>query len=194
MDNITIKIKYATLFVGIGLTIALIFGIKLWGGSYATIENYIKILGSGIALTALVYAAINVHLLFDINKKNLEFKKKEYSASLITQFNSPTMTKLSVISHALKKEIKDLTPEEVADLLARDENKKIAIVAMLNFYEKLAISIEHEIADEELLKDFFRGIIRNTYHVMKNFIDKKRIDNENQRIFAKFENLAKRWD
>ena len=45
------------------------------------------------------------------------------------------------------------------------------MVASLNFFEKMAICIEHGLADENLLKDFFRGIVRSNFHALKGFIE-----------------------
>ena len=196
MDEIRINIyiRYAVLLLGVFLTIAAMVLCYLWGGSSSTLDHILEIFGSGIALTALVYAAMNVRLIYDSQQHNLLMKRKSFSSDLISQFNSPEMTKLSIISYALKKDIKDLKPDEVVEYLEKDQDKKIAMVASLNFFEKLAISIEHGLADENLLRDFFRGIVRSNYHALKGFIELKRKENQNNKIFEKFEALARRWD
>ncbi|MDY6973867.1 MAG: DUF4760 domain-containing protein [Thermodesulfobacteriota bacterium] len=196
MDEIRINIyvRYAVLLLGVFLTIAAMVICYLWGGPSSTLDNVLKIFGSGIALTALVYAAMNVRLIYNSQQHNLEMKRKSFSSDLISQFNSPEMTKLSIISYALKKDIKDLKPDEVVEYLEKDQDKKTAMVASLNFFEKLAISIEHGLADEKLLRDFFRGIVRSNFHALKGFIELKRKENQNNKIFEKFEALARRWD
>ncbi len=195
MDEIRINIyiRYAVLLLGVFLTITAMVICHLWGGSSSTLDNILKIFGSGIALTSLAYAAMNVRLIYNSQQHNLEIKRKTFSSNLITQFNSPEMTKLSIISYALKKDIKELKPEEVVEYLEKNQDKKTAMVASLNFFEKMAISIEHGLADENLLEDFFRSIVRNNYHSLKDFIELKRKENQNNKIFEKFETLAQRW-
>ena len=195
MNDIVInkKIKHPILYLGvlfIGVAIAALYFLS---GQPLTIEICIDIVGAGIAITTLAYAAIHVRLIYYSQQQNLEIKRKLFSADLITQYNSPEMTKLSIISYALKKDIKDLKPEEVIEYLEGNQKKKTAIVASLNFFEKLAISIDHKLADEDLLKDYFRGIIRNNYHALKGFIELKRKENQNNRIFENFEQLTDRW-
>ena len=64
------------------------------------------------------------------------------------------MTVLSNLSAQLKKDVKSYTGQEVAKFLDENVESKKAIVAVLNFYEKMAIAIELDLADEELLKMF----------------------------------------
>lgn len=194
MDRVTIRLKYVILIIGILLTILTIIAIKVWGGTLFNLDICLKVIGSGIALTALVYATINVHLLYETNEFNYQLKLKENSSNLISEFSDPEMAKLTTLSHSLKKDIKDLNTKEITDFLKNNHEKYLAIVTMLNFYEKLAIFIEHKLVDEKLLKDYFRGVVINTYHVMIGYIGNIRKEKENQKVFEKFENLAKSWN
>ncbi len=68
-----------------------------------------------------------------------------------------------------------------------------ALTRVLNFAEKLAIVVENDLADEVILKQFFRGIVVGYYHDFRDFIDLKRRERKNDKIFEKFFWLASRW-
>ncbi|MDT0620866.1 DUF4760 domain-containing protein [Croceitalea vernalis] len=193
MDNINIKIKYTILIGGTLLTFGIIIFIAIFRIDLSTFDNYIKIVSAGVTITTLIYAALNVHMIQEHNQSQIALKKKEVSLLLVSQYNTPEMTTLSTLSAQLKKDVEKLEAKEVAEYLQKNKESRKAMVATMNFYEKLAISIDQDLADESLLKEFFRGIIQDTYNVLKAYIEYLRKERKNQKIFDRFEELAIKW-
>lgn len=193
MDELRISIKYAILVVGLILSVVVTVLFYFLDPS-RSVQTALMILGTGIALTTLVYAAHNLKLLHESQQTGQDLERKRFSADLIRQYNSPEMTKLTVIAYELKKDIKDLQPGEVVAYLQDDSHKKEreAMVLSLNFFERMAIAINHGIADEDLLKDFFRGIVRNNNLTLKGFIELRQRDNP--KVWEKFQKLATKWE
>ncbi|MFY0608601.1 MAG: DUF4760 domain-containing protein [Cyclobacteriaceae bacterium] len=193
MDNINVKIKYTILIGGTLLTFGIIIFIAIFRSDLSTFDNYLKIVSAGVTITTLIYAALNVHMIQEHNQSQITLKKKEVSLLLVSQYNTPEMTTLSTLSAQLKKDVEKLEAKEVADYLQKNKESRKAMVATMNFYEKLAIAIDQDLADESLLKEFFRGIIQDTYNVLKAYIEYLRKERKNQKIFDRFEELAIKW-
>jgi hypothetical protein len=140
----------------------------------------------------LIEAKLNQEKI-DLEAK-LKNRKKQYAAQLISEWHSPEMSKLSVIANATKVNISQLEPKDVIEYLKGDPEKEHAMVATLNYLEKLAICINHDIADEPLLKDFFEGIVKRYHYTLKGLINLKRRELQNNRIFEHFIELAVKWD
>jgi len=68
-----------------------------------------------------------------------------------------------------------------------------AIRSILNYYETMAIGIEGRILDEAFLFNAFRGALLRDWDTAEAFVVamRKRLDND--QLFIKTQNLAKRW-
>jgi hypothetical protein len=190
--NVNLTIRYITLVVGFLATIA----VTIWAyftSSTHEPKDIVPVTVAGIAATALVYSAMSLHANQILNERKLLQEKKLLSLSLISEWHKPDMVHLTIVGAVLRKQIKDLQPKEVIEVLANDKEKQTAVVSMLNYMEKLAISVNVGVADEETLREFFDSIIRLYYHALKGFIEYKRIDLSDANVFIRFEDLAKRW-
>lgn len=193
MDSI--KIKYVTLTICALLTLIALLWLRAKGGDNATFDNYLKIGGFGTALTTLIYTAMNLNLVYQAQIANQRLSQKKYSSGLINKYSSPSYIKLTQLAHDLKIDIKNLDSKQVAAHLNKPENTqfKHALAVTLNFLEHLAICIEHDLADEDLLYDYFKSIVVANYFALKTFIEQTRLERSNNRIFVKFEELAISW-
>ena len=189
-----VRIRYVTLLI-CGLLSALgVSAFICFSPAPVKPELIFQIVAACIALTAVIYTAMNVQLISQQQQRDLVHKRKIAAAELITQWHNPEMAKLTTIGAALRKEIVHLEPREVLELLSKDRDKHQAMVSILNYLEKMAILLEHDMADEKVLRDFFEAIVRVYYHALKAFIAEQRRVMNTDKIFDRFEALAKRWE
>jgi hypothetical protein len=190
--KVNIKVRYMTLLIGFLATVAVTIWAFFASSSHEP-KDIVPVTAAGIAATALVYAAMSLHANQILNEQKLLQEKKQLSLNLIGEWHRPDMAKLTILGAALRKEIKDLRPKEVMDILTNDQEKQMAVVSMLNYMEKMAISVDVGVADEETLREFFGSIVRLNYHALKGFIEHRRTELSDATVFIKYENLARRW-
>ena len=196
MDKFSVKfdMKYIVLVIGFILT-SITIALYAWHNQWVlTLDSTIKILGLGVGATTAIYAAMNLRHIYDSHIEAVAHKKKEYSAHLMERWLDPEMTKISISANSLLGEInKKSNDEEAYKLFNEKHDERHSLLSILNFFELMAISINTNVADEPMLKDFFRGVVTSHYNNMIGIIDIRRKKANNQRIFKDFEMFAKKW-
>jgi hypothetical protein len=190
--QLQLTIKYITLIAGLVLSCLLVLAYLLFAQPNVRIEIIIAIAGSGIALTTLAYAAMNLHFLLETEQQKLAAEKKKVAAQLAAEWNRPNMISLTIVGSEVGKAAKDLPLADFIKLL-KDTKKEASIIAILNYFERMELIIQHDMADEGFLKDFFYFSVNGYYHAYHDYINYKRQQMGNQHIFERFEALAKRW-
>lgn len=196
MDRLSIKfsIRYVALILSLLATVicAVVYAwINQWS---VTLDAILKIIGIGIAFSTALYAAMSLGSIYDAHKETLNHKKKGYSSQLIDKWLHPEMAKLILKSTPLQNRIKKLNAEQGMKELDKEDSSRHALLTVLNFFEQLSVSINNDLADEKMLKEFFRNIIVTYYNANKGMIDARRKFRNNQKLFSQFEHLAKKWE
>ena len=192
MDNIKIqiKIRYITLFVSLLLT--LIISVTYYI-SEKNLELTLAMVGAGIALTAVIYSAISTNLIYQIESEKFENERKKISMDFIEKWSNPEMSKLnSKASYALLK-IQSLNDEELKTYLTENQDKQMAILNLLNLFENISIAVNNKIADEEILKSFYKEILCPSYSQLKKIISIIRHQEKNQNYWSEYETLIEKW-
>jgi hypothetical protein len=220
IDELKIRFRYVTLVTGLFLTaVAVLAYIKL--GRSPEIEGAMAIFAAGVALTALTYTAMNIHLVSTHQKQTLtmqaqaitiqqqaiqlqtqaielqnettNFNKKMRALDIVNQWNSPEIRKLTLIADDVGRDIENFSPKELADLLQNNKDKYMAAILTLNFLENMSLAIRHKLADEQFLKDFFKLTIRFYFSALKGIIDMERKTFKSNQIFNEIEDLLDKW-
>ena len=79
------------------------------------------------------------------------------------------------------------------DIEDSDRQEFEFIIAMLNYFEEMALSIEYELADEYLLRKYFAQSALEIYETLEPVIESLRHQRNNKAIFITFERLIGRW-
>ncbi len=103
------------------------------------------------------------------------------------------MAKLTIVSARIRKEIKGKPVAEALAIVRGSSESEAAVVATLNFLEKLGLMVAMSLADEAILKRYFESIVRVSYHAWSDFIQYKRNELESPSVFSDLETLAKKW-
>jgi hypothetical protein len=156
---IPVTIKFSVAW----LALVIILGVGVvWCYSRAadrdrpTIIFAVSILGGVLTIWGLLQATEN------LRRSNQE-KKLTASASFVQRWNNPAYLELKRRWRLLNPVMDDLGEEAAAERLEQNIEERIVAVEILNFFEEIAISIETNTADEQLLKLYFHTIFLKSY-------------------------------
>ena len=196
MDKFSVKftLKYIVLILGLVITVFVLI-IYAWLNQWIlTLDSTIKILGMGVGATTAIYAAMNLHHISDSYINSVDNMKKTSATHLMERWLDLELKKTCINSDSLIHEMDEAeNSDEAYKLFLLKDDERYSLLSILNFFELLSISINNEVANEIMLKDFFRGIVVSYYNDMKNIIDIRRTKINNQRLYKDFEILSKRW-
>ncbi|MBX9599387.1 MAG: DUF4760 domain-containing protein [Bryobacteraceae bacterium] len=113
---------------------------------------------------------------------SIDEKRSQYAYSLIERWNRADMVAVRLVFREVTE--KRLDP---ATLMRRGteaipkeiDEKRAGVVAILNFFEEVAIAARKGDANEDRLFEFFDGIVRQTYANLEEWIrHERKVDNE----------------
>ena len=199
MDTIRIaaRVRYVTLIVGLSASglLAIAFCWFLLGPTDADrAKKTIEVFGIGIGVTALTYTAMTVRQICDQAAEAIARDRRKVAAEMVSQWHSPEMVALTLKGHKLRHAAKSNANVDVIELIKNDQDAEKAIVCIFNYFEKLAISIDHDLVDEDYLRTFFGNIVKGYFHDLFQFAEKKRRQLQTTKVFDRFEAMAKRWE
>ena len=91
------------------------------------------------------------------------------------------------------KEAEKLTESELSDRITANETLRHACLSLLNFLEEMATELKYGLADEPMLKEFFRGVVVTYFGKLRRVVDVRRNRMDNPRIYKALEGLAQKW-
>lgn len=193
--------SYASLVLVLLLLPAIAAPLYWWRSSTPKIEVVMAIIAAGIALTALIYSAINVQQILSTNEKTLATHEEtlandrlKFAYELIADYNEPEMPQLTVIATALQTTLMELDPKEVYQYLQENKGAEMNVIYILNFFEGMAQAVDRKLADEALLKEFFQLIVRVNYRALETYITSLHKKFSSKVPGRKFKWLAERWE
>ena len=139
-------------------------------------------------ITSAFYIAQNLEL-------DAESKIIDRTLSYIARWNSPDFTKRGVteLLKATRTKADGNKLNFIKEQLDSDEDLRQEFLFVLNFFEEMAGSIHQKIVDREMLKQFFRGIVRTYVETFICWI-KNRRTMKGDLAFINIERLAEEWN
>lgn len=86
-----------------------------------------------------------------------------------------------------------IPPKEIEEKILQDISIKTKINTVLNYYENIAIACLNSVADEQILFQMIAQGYINDYQKFSGYINKRREDLKNPRLYQSFESLANKW-
>lgn len=201
VDNFTInlhkKVSHKKLWIGFICTLIAIILYLYFKFPVFDIKDFMAILTGGVVVTTLLYHAENLHLNKEVNIAKIVTDRKVIALNLIGEWHKPDMMKLTIMS----KDFFDkhlATPNKqsnIIDILHKEgnEEQRLSVITILNFFEKVSLAVEKEAADEAILKDFFKSLFKIYFFRTKELIDLRRKEYQDTTVFIKFETINKKW-
>lgn len=130
---------------------------------------------------------------------NSRARREERALALISTWNS---AHYSTIRSRSLREVGDAiahkdpaksAPEVIQELLKNDLDLEEDIVTVMNFLEEVAVSVEMDLADEEILRNYFERIIPRMAYVFGPWIAERR-NTKNKALYTSLTDLANDWD
>jgi len=113
---------------------------------------------------------------------NVQAARNAAARRFIERWTDPTFA-------AHRKAISDMV--EKGDLGPSPDRQ--ALLAILNFWEEIAVAVLWHEADEDLLQDFFYSAVIKSFGVTEGWIKKERVARNQPSGYIRFENLYNRW-
>ena len=187
--HINFRLKYITLLIGVAVTsvTTIMAGVK-----DRPVSELIALAGTGTALTALVYTAINSQFTSEVHLEQLRLKKLENAMTFIEYSSTPEMVNAVNIAQELRSEVREKTVKEIASILEASKEKKRSLIMIFNYFERLGIVVRLGTADEQALRDYYHTAVKRYWQSFKPWIEAQRNDLDNT-LFAEMEALVDRW-
>lgn len=192
MDTIIIRIRYGILIIGFLATIGLLIGYLNFTKKIELVEIF-TLTGTIIALTGLIYTAINVNSLRAESEEKRKLEKQMNSFSLIKDWYSSQLSDYNVLAKeaAVDSKTKKIS---ITKYFKTNSEHEVAILSLLNFFENIALQIRYKTADEKVLKDFYVKIFYSYDKELSDYIKSYRDKNMSDKLFIEFTELAKSWN
>jgi hypothetical protein len=129
--------------------------------------------------------------------RGMDDKRMDASARLIERWNAPDRYELRRVMKLISEEKIDTNTLARATKGQTQSDEVLAlrmkVIAMLNFYEELAICVKDKSVNEDKLYDFFDNVLSEAYTRLKSFIENERKIDGSNAYYCEMEWLALRW-
>ncbi|HEX8636132.1 MAG TPA: DUF4760 domain-containing protein [Pyrinomonadaceae bacterium] len=179
----SVRVKL-TVFIILAIVSVLVVVIHILAPAYrGEIEFATAVAGGAAVVYAGYYTAISLRISIDQNKKNNAFK-------LLSELNDVDLVKIRTL---VEKEIpaENLTRKQMHDKILNDQILLAGVTNILGIFEDLAIAIQHDQVDEEVLHASLVFLIPWTFDKLKPYIDEER--REAQVLYCEMEKLRDAW-
>lgn len=85
-----------------------------------------------------------------------------------------------------------MSPNELLEKISNDKKFEESVIHTFNFWERIALSIQNETADENYLKNFFSDTFIDQHDRFKIWLEKVCAD-RNKKGYSNIESLYERW-
>jgi len=194
------KIKIELKYIYIFLFLIILFGLMIFKFIYydnniefGIIEIMAYLTGS-VAILTLLYHAFSLESSHEFHKDNLILKKHQYSYDIISKVNEPEFAETLQLLHEIKLNKEYFFSETIDNFkrFLKDNGKKRSkVIMLLNYFEHMAILVENNHVEEEIIKDGFKTLFVSTYSLMKPYIDYRQ--ETHRKSWYRFECLAEKW-
>lgn len=198
----TIPLQVSVISTGIAVLVTVVFFLISTAGNPrrqyqivltealpATMSFFLNALIASAAGTSSYYAFKSIENSERCQRVNRTF-------SYIDRWNDPgyfSMRNTAAEIHDLiSHEEPHARGKRLMDLLS-DSSKRQDITNILNFLEEMSIGVQENLLDEELLKEFYKGIVITYCKTFSFYIAQRRTITGNDNVYRKLTNLSDKW-
>lgn len=150
--------------------------------------------GIGIALTTLVYVALNLHFLLKTQHENNQQQIKIYTSDIMRIWSTKEMFEFASIARKVWYEKGNKSDEQYVKEIIDNESTYVAIISILNFLEHISQLIASNIVDDVMIKNYYYGVVKDYKDKYYALIQYLRKESKSNLILCDFERLAQKWD
>ncbi len=184
--TLTFSVNWLIAISLIGVTLVIAYAL-----SPEATRKVLVFAASVIAGIAGLFAAANA---IDARLAAVDLGRKAAALTFFERWNDPKSYHRKIGARKGLKAIENLNQNsEFTAYEEKNPDDYQNILDLLNFFEELAVAIRLGLADEEVVKRGFRGPITRTWHRTKKFVESRRSERNNARIWQELEWLSQRW-
>lgn len=191
-DTGGIKLQFAMrLTLSMAILLATVYSIYLYIDTRQ--DKFKEALGFSatvMASSAAAITAISVEKEREHNAKSLLIDR---TFSYVARWNNHDFKKQDII--ALMREVRKLNEKEgrihILEQLGDKAELMSELVCILNFLEEMSLAISNKVVDEDILKDFFRGIVKDFHEAFRPWLNERAIQKPD--VYMRFRNLYDVW-
>lgn len=146
--------------------------------------------GTATAVTSAVYVGDGI-------RQNLALQKTNRTLAFISEWVDPKFLACNEAARKIRQEIEsqphDLQIETLKRMLREDAVLEDRIVAILNYLESVALAVEEESVDEEIIREYFIVIFRRFCQVYGVWIAERR-NQRGSEIYSSLTRVSERWN
>lgn len=187
--NVSVTIRVQWLLLLLLLPVAMIVAYPLV--SPASQQALVFAAGIVGGTAALIAAASAI----EIRSARLQQSQVAEALAFIKLWLDPQFFHAKTNGREILKEIKAQhgnVPKQ-KELLDANPQKYSNLTDILNFFEALSVAIQVEAADNDTARRFFRSLLMEYWHVMREFIEARRADRQNDRLLRELQWLFSDW-
>lgn len=197
MDTLSYNLNLPYKFFWIGLTITALTTLFVSTYHHLDVTQIATLIATGFTLTTLAYAALTFNLNLKVNEEKLSFEKKLLAINFISEWHHPDMSGFVRTTRLIRDDLKpnvNQGNDHVVTLLNSDPAKREAVITILNYFEKVAVAIKYDAADDQVLRDYLAGPLRLNFHAFEPFINHLRGFYNDHKLFELLATMSKRWE
>ncbi len=183
------------IWVGIvGLFISVVLIIFFW--RFPNERELLTFTATVLSSTATVISA--VYIAQGLNQ-TVEFSKLNRAIELTERWNSPDFSETKAVIEDLAEKLEHLSEENRLEAFnsapnSEHDKKKIkaALVNICNFFEEIGVLTDKKLLDEEVLREFYQGLVISYYELFSFWIEQRRV--KRSAIYSNFEKMYNRWN
>jgi hypothetical protein len=183
----TIRVRWLVLAL-ICVSAVLILLTALYNHSNESVRPTItfgcSMFAAAMAVAALVYNA-------EVNRTNKKTRQSEAAARLMERWNQPAFIQLRFEWRTLLSELDDHS--DPVQKIGSDLRNRYLVIEMLAFFEEVAIAVDTESANEEMLNRFFGYHIPRAFMLCKPWVDHYRNVAKASDYYCEVDKLVTRW-
>lgn len=191
--------RYRMLFILLFL-IAIGYGVYeavLRSADNALLKNIAVIATYGSVVIGVFYAVLNYEHKHQKDLYDIRFAKCAEAYNAICEWHRPAMVDNLKTTKQLFETKKHLILENKAkdfyEELEQNDEARAALIAILNYFESLAVGINQGILDELFVKRLFRTLMMSYFNDYSFYIMYKRKYHNAPTIWLEFTRLADNW-
>jgi hypothetical protein len=123
--------------------------------------------------------------------KGIDEKRAETAHAFMARWTSPDMVHFRLVLLDILEQRLDPMDLDRKDLALQE--KRCAIVSILNFLEEVSIAVHRRAASEDRLKDFYSIIVQQSYGKLEPWIKRERSIDNAPDYYYEFQKLAEQW-
>ena len=154
--------------------------------------------GVGVLISALNEIQARAEDIEQIKIQNANLRT-QMAFDTIRQWNDPQWSAIKSNCKKLMRAFAEANNVKEAVAAGEQESKDGKgpplhdLTNILNFFEAVSVQVQLEKIDEEVLVRFFRSIFLGYWQLSKPWIDYRRAERNNSRLYSEIEKLHERW-